>query len=429
MCNSTAKLSLDARENGAKVAPASAPDIRSRVLDTRSCASLAVVSRAPLAPWQIWTLALLALCVPSSANAEAQLYSAEMILHTRGSDVGGNFIGIPFGAHCNMNPYHAEHSLMFSYTSPPRTYTLTIPKFGGQVPVIDTNMDSVPDVPAGCGTASRMAGLPLTGSGVVSTTGATSTTRTTGSPRGFTLPKSGFSRVTSGASLFPTTWIPIPGGVFPFRFEIEYADLRNDSGSFAKGGGPGSFSVSSGARVHVTAGKNQFGGTMRLLGSYWTNRGDEAGSTSVGATPWNLQYIGAGAQTSMGVVTAGLNYQAMIMRPYHYPGKFAYSARTATASVFPWTTGVVEVTAASGPQATILQRSGYDNRSPNGAGTVQLVSPMVTRWKNSLGDYHTGGIAIMKLRFVPEPRAWLMLVAGASSLGLLHRLNRRFGRA
>jgi len=168
---------------------------------------------------------------------------------------------------------------------------------------------------------------------------------------------------------------------------------------------------------------------MRLLGQYHTNRGDEAGSTSVGATPWNLQYIGAGAQTSAGSVTAGLNYYTMISRPYRYPGKFAYSARSATASVFPWTTGTVEVTALSGPQATVLKRTGYDNRSPNGAGSVQMVSPMLTRWKNSLGDYHTGGIAIMKLRFVPEPKAWLMLVAGLCTLGLLYRLDRHLGRA
>ena len=379
--------------------------------------------------WRTIALTMLVLGFAASANAGVQLYSGEIIVHMRGSDAAGNFIGIPFGNHCNMNPYHAEHTAMFDYTNPTRTYTLTIPKFGGQVPVIDTNMDSVPDVPAGCGPTSRKAGLPLTGNGVLSTTGASSTTHTPASPRGFTLPKSGLSRVSSGASLFSTTWIPIPGGIFPFRFEIEYADLRNDVGGFAKSGGPGSFTVSHSARVHVTAGKNQFGGTMSLLGQYRTNRGDEAGSTSVGATPWNLQYIGAGAQTSAGSVTAGLNYYTMISRPYRYPGKFAYSARAATASVFPWTTGTVEVTALSGPQATILKRTGYDNRSPNGAGSVRMVSPLLTRWKNPLGDYHTGGIAIMKLQFVPEPNAWLMLVAGTCTLGLLVRLNRYLGRA
>ena len=181
---------------------------------------------------------MLVLGFAASANAGVQLYSGEIIVHMRGSDAAGNFIGIPFGNHCNMNPYHFEHTAMFDYTNPTRTYTLTIPNFGGQVPVIDTNMDSVPDVPAGCGPASRKAGLPLTGNGVLSTTGASSTTHTTASLRGFTLPKSGLSRVSSGASLFSTTWIPIPGGIFPFRFEIEYADLRNDVGGFAKSGGP-----------------------------------------------------------------------------------------------------------------------------------------------------------------------------------------------
>jgi hypothetical protein len=380
--------------------------------------------------WRIFVLTLLVLGFAASANAGVQLYSGEIIVHMRGSDAAGNFIGIPFGNHCNMNPYHAERTAIFYYTDPIRTYTLTIPKFGGQTPVIDTRRDSTLDVPAGCGPTSRKAGLPLTGNGVLSTTGADSTTHTTANPRGFALPKSGLSRVSSGASLFPTTWIPLPGGTFPFKFEIEYADLRNDAGEFAKGGGPGSFTVSHSARVHVTAGENQFGGTMRLLGQYRTNRGAEAGSTSVGATPWNLQYIGAGAQTSGGVVTAGLSYDTMISRPYRYIGKFGYSARSATASVFPWTTGAVEVTALSGPQATVLKRTGYDNRSPNGVGSVQMLSPMLTRWKSSMGgDYHTGGIAIMKLQFLPEPKTWLMLFAGTCVLGLLVRLNRHLGRA
>jgi len=429
MCNSAAATFFGVGGYSDVVKSGTASNVRSDPGVVSSAALMASSEQPDRFFSRAIPLALLILGFATSANAGVQMYSGELIVHMRGSDAAGDFIGIPFGNHCNMNPYHAEHTAMFYYTNPTRAHTLTIPKFGGQVAAMDTNLGSAPDVPAGCGPASRKAGRPLTGSGVLSTTGTSSTTHTPANPRGFTLPKSGLSLVTSGASLFSTTWIPIPGGVFPFKFEIEYADLRNDAGAFAEDGGPGSFTVSHSARVHVTAGKNQFGGTMNLLGQYHTNRGDEGGSTSVGATPWNLQYIGAGAQTSAGSVTAGLNYYTMISRPYRYPGKFDYSARSATASVFPWTTGAVEVTALSGPQATVLKRTGYDNRSPNGAGTVQMLSPMLTRWKNSMGDYHTGGIAMMKLRFVPEPNAWLMLVAGICTLRLLYRLGRRPGSA
>jgi hypothetical protein len=240
--------------------------------------------------------------------------------------------------------------------------------------------------------------------------------------------------VTSGASFlagtsFPgTTWLPLSQANGWFQFEVEYADLRNDSGVFSSGGGLGSFTVMHGARVHVEAGKNQFGGTMRLLGQYHTNRGVETITTSAGATPWNLQYIGAGAATAMGKVT-GLKYTTMISRPYQNFGPLGFSARTATISVFPWTTGMVEVTATGGPQSTMLKRTGYDNRTPAGAGDIQLVSPALTRWKNVHSDYYTGSIATLHLRLVPEPEGWLMLVAGICTLALLYLVNRQRGRA
>jgi hypothetical protein len=366
-------------------------------------------------------VALSALALSAPAGAGVQLYSAELIVHTRGSDVAGDFIGIPFGAHCNTLPYHAEQTLMFHTGM--NVHTLTFPKFGGQLPVIDTDSDSVPDVPAGCAPASAQLGLPLSGGGSLATTGDASTSRSPGDPRGFNMPASAVARATSGASLPRTTGISLPYAFYLFDFEIEYADLRNAAGGFAKGGGPGDFFVSHGAKAQVTAGKNQFGGTMRLLGHYRTNRGlVSLDDKSIAATTWNLHYLGAGAQTSMGDVTRGRTYTAMTLRPYYYPGRFDYSPRTVT--VFPWTTGTAQVTALSGPQATVLERAGYDNRTPNGAGTIQMVSPMLARWTNSFGDFHTGSIGVLKLQFVPEPGAWSMLVAGSAALGLLYRANR-----
>jgi hypothetical protein len=119
----------------------------------------------------------------------------------------------------------------------------------------------------------------------------------------------------------------------------------------------------------------------------------------------------------------------MTYRTWINLGSFDYSARTATISVFPWTTGAVEVTATGGPQSTVLKRTGYDNRTPGGAGNIQMVSPSLTHWKNPLSDYYTGSIATIKLTFIPEPDAWMMLVSGIGTLAILYRVNGRHQRA
>ncbi len=97
--------------------------------------------------------------------------------------------------------------------------------------------------------------------------------------------------------------------------------------------------------------------------------------------------------------------------------------------VFWWTTGSVTVTAVGrGPHKTVHYAKGYDNRTPtSGKGTIQLVSPVLTRWLPTLQayDYETGGIAIPRLKFVPEPQMWAMLVAGVSLLGVGCRIRGR----
>jgi hypothetical protein len=40
---------------------------------------------------------------------------------------------------------------------------------------------------------------------------------------------------------------------------------------------------------------------------------------------------------------------------------------------FPWTTGMVSITATRGPFPTLFQRTGYDNRTSKGLGTIQMV--------------------------------------------------------
>ena len=90
---------------------------------------------------------------------------------------------------------------------------------------------------------------------------------------------------------------------------------------------------------------------------------------------------------------------------------------------FPWTTGSVTVTATGrGPHKTVHYAKGYDNRTAmSGKGAIQLVTPLLTRWLQPCCNFETGGIGILRITFAPEPRAWLMLIAGVSCLGLLHR--------
>ena len=72
-----------------------------------------------------------------------------------------------------------------------------------------------------------------------------------------------------------------------------------------------------------------------------------------------------------------------------------------------------------GPHKIVHYAHGYDNRNtttPSGLGTVQLVTPVLTRWLQPTVNLETAGIGILRIKFVPEPQTWMMLLAGASLL-------------
>jgi hypothetical protein len=69
---------------------------------------------------------------------------------------------------------------------------------------------------------------------------------------------------------------------------------------------------------------------------------------------------------------------------------------------------------------------GYDNRTTvSGKGTIQLVTPVLTRWLQPALKLETAGIGILRIKFIPEPQTWAMLVAGASLLCVGARMRRR----
>ncbi len=115
------------------------------------------------------------------------MYTGSLVIHAFGNDTTTEafqpystltYFGIPLTGQCNVGQYHAKETLTFPTTekSPPtQSFTFTIPAYGGQVPNIDTNGDTVPDIIDGCGRASRRAGDPLSGFGPVNTTGMTNT--------------------------------------------------------------------------------------------------------------------------------------------------------------------------------------------------------------------------------------------------------------
>jgi hypothetical protein len=94
---------------------------------------------------------------------------------------------------------------------------------------------------------------------------------------------------------------------------------------------------------------------------------------------------------------------------------------------FPWTTGSVTLKATGrGPQKTIHYAQGYDNRNPGThKGTIQLVTPVLTRWLQPCCKYETGGIGILRIKFVPEPQTLVLLLAGVSLLGVGYRMRGR----
>ncbi len=386
--------------------------------------------------------ALLALGFAASARADPRMYTGSLVIHAFGNDTTTGTIppylsssslavGIPLTGQCATTPYHPKETLTFP-TTPTSTqvFTFTIPAYGGAERV-DTNGDGYPDIVPGCGAETVESGDPLTGSGVVMTTGAISTSRTPTDPRGFTIPQSGLNKVKSGASL--ETY-------FVYLWEVHFADLRNEAAAFSKGGGDGSFAIARSGiakqkrSVTQSAGTNRFGGTMQLLGSYGSNVGyfnATLGVTSVFYYNWLFNYLGADGQaTDMGVVTRG-----HLQKTTAYGYTVASGGREYTSylevEAFKWTTGSVTVTALGGTFPTILRRKGYDHRTAMGSGVVQLVSPMLSRWTGAENRSRssTAGIGILKISFAPEPASLLMLGAGAMVLGLLSQLRHRHERS
>jgi hypothetical protein len=270
-----------------------------------------------------------------------------------------------------------------------------------------------------CGTATLQKGAPAVGSG-------TALLDTRVSPPGFDLPPAAL-RATATGSLPQYS---------PYQYISTYASsLRNTNAQFYFGPqfdyGKRSFlfPVYSGtrARVAINPGANRFGGTMRILGTMGARRVHEYK---------NKTFVGTG-RTLFGhwsppcSITCYVIGGAAYGRSQQYETSMGDATTPGVISVgFPWTTGTVSVTATEGPFPTRLRRSGYDNRTANGLGTIQMVAPQIVKWdfpnRSEPWDRYTGAIGILRIKFVPEPSGWVMVIAGAAFLSIEYK-RRRIG--
>jgi hypothetical protein len=272
-----------------------------------------------------------------------------------------------------------------------------------------------------------MKGAPLTGLGTATATGTAFKFPAQAEAAG---PYPGMRRTTNGSFI----------GEGPYLYSYTYAKLRNDKGTF--GPGQGFFGAGAvpttvqfkhkdgGTTVHtvkVTRGSNRFGGVMKLLGSY-TNKVCYfyAGGCGLGYGDWGYENIGAaGYKSAGGVVTK--SWTTLFVQTYYNTGIGTFAKYNVVEQRFPWTTGTVTVNAtARGPNNTHERRVGFDNRV-GGVGTVQLVSPIITQWlaqSAAAVKMETGGIAVMQIKFLPEPSVLTGLAAGLSLLALLNRFRR-----
>jgi hypothetical protein len=220
--------------------------------------------------------------------------------------------------------------------------------------------------------------------------------------------------------------------IYPYIYSYTYATLRNDVGVFGIGQGPGNATLNydygqPAATVRIKQGKAKFGGTMRMLGAYTTKVCYfRQGGCSLGQNNWRYDAVGATAyKTGGGALLSG--YEATYKAYYYHTQLMQKSTITVEGERFPWTTGSVTLKATGrGPHKTVHYGQGYDNRDPvTHKGTIQMVTPVLTRWLQPCCKFETGGVGVLRIKFVPEPQTLALLLAGVSLLGVGYRMRGR----
>jgi hypothetical protein len=270
-----------------------------------------------------------------------------------------------------------------------------------------------------CGPTTVENGVPLTGSGTVNAIGS--------APAAFALPKGAIARNFSGA--FPTFYPTYLGSfVSGGLYNDSVVTASGGAGFFSAGAGAGSlthaYSPSSFGAARIAAGAKQFGGLMGLLGTVDWYRDLYFTPPVVGSVPIVTGFGVVGITPVIGRSNANTASTARHMQ-YYERGRLRSAAYPVGATGFRWTTGTVYAYDSVGRYASQFTLAGYDNRSPMGLGTIQLVTPFLAHWAMSPAPDHVAGIASLRIHFAPEPHAALLLAAGVGLLAALRRSSHK----
>jgi hypothetical protein len=261
-----------------------------------------------------------------------------------------------------------------------------------------------------CSAAMVENGTPLTGSGTASLTGS--------APAAFALPKSALARSFDGA--FPTAYPTYRGSFVSGQlYNDAVATAAGGAGFFVAGAGAGSlahaYNPASHGAVRIVSGVRRFGGSMGLLGEVSLFRDLFLTPPVLGSRPIITGFGAIGITPVIG--RSNGNVASTLRRALYYErGRTRAFAYTVAATGFRWTTGTAYAYDSFGRYASRFTLAGYDDRTPQGLGTIQLVTPFLAHWAMSPAPDHVAGIASLRVRFAPEPRAAILLAAGVCLL-------------
>jgi hypothetical protein len=172
--------------------------------------------------------------------------------------------------------------------------------------------------------------------------------------------------------------------------------------------------------ARIAGGSQRFGGSMGLLGQVRMFRELFFTPPAVGSLPVVTGHGPLGITPVIGRANAN---SAVTTRHMIYLKRGVYRslAYPVVATGFRWTTGTAYAYDSVGRYASRFSLAGYDNRTPMGHGTIQLVTPFLAHWALSPAPDHVAGVASLRVHFAPEPHALLLLLLGIALLAVLRR--------
>ena len=247
---------------------------------------------------------------------------------------------------------------------------------------------------------------------------------------------------TTTSAMFPNH----PAPIF-YTFSVQFS-AYNEAGTMAAGGGAGDFSfcptsVGPGVgactnpglaapspkngRIFASAGPNQFGGTMRLLGpglvgDFWRVAFPGAPSK----THVHFENPNAGVGQSKVGVFVDVPESSYMQTPNGAFGPLVTGNGSAAGG--PWSTGylLIQLSKNAVPSKQSVAISGSDSRTAMGNGNITLVAPWLHN--NGAGAPSTNIRGNQLTISLPEPGAGLSVAVGALTLALIGLARARRNR-